>query len=145
MEAKTLHIIGLTAIIIAFAHIGQMLVAGIRYIVETGQSVITPLWLIKSLVIILLLVLIYLMYRTVKIYLSFKGGARADKVILMTAMIVSFSLFAQLMIQIRTFALDYKNIDPGLTDVILRVILGVLFLAVLVLGYKTVRLYNELK
>ena len=85
------------------------------------------------------------MYRTVKIYLSFKGGARADKVILMTAMIVSFSLFAQLMIQIRTFALDYKNIDPGLTDIILRVILGVLFLAVLVLGYKTISLYHKLK
>ena len=145
MQPKTLNIIGLTAIIIAFAHIGQLGMAGREYIIEAGQSSFFPQWIAQAFLAVVLLVLIFLIYKTIKIYFSFKGGAKADKVILMTAMIVSFSLFGILMIQMRSFSLEYKYIDPGLTDIILRIILELLFLIVIILGYKTIRTYLELK
>jgi len=145
MQEKTLHIIGLTAIIIAFAHIGQIGIAGEKYIIEVGQSNIFPEWITQVFLSVILLVLIFLMYKAIKIYVGFKGGAKADKVILMTAMIVAFSLFGQLMIQIRSFSLDYRYIDPGVTDIILRIILELIFLILIVLGYKTISLYHKLK
>jgi len=140
---KTLHIIGLTSIIIAFAHIGQLLMNGIKYILESEQQLYTPPFVLEALLIILLVAIIFLVYRVIKIYFSLKGGSRAEKVLLMTGIIVSFSLVGQLLIQIRSFSLDYENISPGLTDIIIRIILGILFLSVLILGYKTLKMYVD--
>ena len=141
MESKTVQIIGLTAIIIAFAHIGQLLIAGKKYIIEAGQSSWTPQWIAKVLIVILLLALIFLIYRTIMIYVNFKKPAQSDKVILMTAIIVALSLFGQLLIQLRSFTLEYRQLDPNLTDIILRITLEVIFIAVLILGYKTMKMY----